>query len=75
MTDSCSGGGGVAAEEAEHPSTALFRAYLRLATVQPDPDYGPAIALLSQVSPSWIVILWIWKYSAYISDSDGLGQG
>ena len=58
MTDSCSegggggAGGGVAAEEeAEHPSTALFRAYLRLATVQPDPDYGPAIALLSQVSP------------------------
>ena len=52
MTDSCSEGGGVAAEEeAEHPSTALFRAYLRLATVQPDPDYGPAIALLSQVSP------------------------
>ena len=50
MTDSCSGGGGVAAEEAEHPSTALFRAYLRLATVQPDPDYGPAIALLTQVS-------------------------
>ena len=58
MTGSCSGGGGGvgggggAAEEAEHPSTALFRAYLRLATVQPDPDYGPAIALLSQVSPS-----------------------
>ena len=52
MTDSCSEGGGVAAEEeAEHPSTALFRAYLRLATVQPDPDYGPAIALLSQVPP------------------------
>ena len=58
MTGSCSGGGGGvgggggAAEEAEHPSTALFRAYLRLATVQPDPDYGPAIALLSQVYPS-----------------------
>ena len=48
MTGSCSGGG--AAEEVEHPSTALFRAYLRLATVQPDPDYGPAIALLTQVS-------------------------
>ena len=57
MTDSCSEGGGVGGgvaveEEAEHPSTALFRAYLRLATVQPDPDYGPAIALLTQVSPS-----------------------
>lgn len=26
--------------ESEHPSVTLFRQYLRLRTVQPDPDYG-----------------------------------
>lgn len=26
--------------EGEHPSVTLFRQYLRIRTVQPDPDYG-----------------------------------
>ena len=27
-------------EESEHPATTLFRDYLRIKSVQPDPDYG-----------------------------------
>uniref|UniRef100_A0A087WPV3 Aminoacylase 1 n=1 Tax=Mus musculus TaxID=10090 RepID=A0A087WPV3_MOUSE len=26
--------------ESEHPSVTLFRQYLRICTVQPNPDYG-----------------------------------
>ncbi|KAL1782616.1 aminoacylase-1 [Sigmodon hispidus] len=34
--------------ESEHPSVTLFRQYLRIRTVQPDPDYGAAIAFLEE---------------------------
>lgn len=33
-------GGGQSSPEGEDPSVALFREYLRLKTVHPDPDYG-----------------------------------
>lgn len=34
--------------ESEHPSVTLFRQYLRIRTVQPNPDYGAAIAFLEE---------------------------
>ena len=34
--------------ESEHPSVTLFRQYLRIRTVQPNPDYGSAIAFLEE---------------------------
>lgn len=33
-------GGGQSSSEGEDPSVSLFREYLRLKTVHPDPDYG-----------------------------------
>lgn len=33
-------GGGQSSPEGEDPSVSLFREYLRLKTVHPDPDYG-----------------------------------
>lgn len=33
-------GGGQSSSEGEDPSVGLFREYLRLRTVHPDPDYG-----------------------------------
>lgn len=33
-------GGGTSSSEGEDPSVSLFREYLRLRTVHPDPDYG-----------------------------------
>lgn len=32
--------------EGEHPSVTLFRRYLRIRTVQPEPDYGENAAVL-----------------------------
>uniref|UniRef100_A0A8C6GYF2 N-acyl-aliphatic-L-amino acid amidohydrolase n=1 Tax=Mus spicilegus TaxID=10103 RepID=A0A8C6GYF2_MUSSI len=34
--------------ESEHPSVTLFRQYLRICTVQPNPDYGGAITFLEE---------------------------
>uniref|UniRef100_G3SWU1 N-acyl-aliphatic-L-amino acid amidohydrolase n=1 Tax=Loxodonta africana TaxID=9785 RepID=G3SWU1_LOXAF len=34
--------------EGEHPSVTLFRQYLRIPTVQPEPDYGAAVAFLEE---------------------------
>uniref|UniRef100_A0A7N5JR41 N-acyl-aliphatic-L-amino acid amidohydrolase n=1 Tax=Ailuropoda melanoleuca TaxID=9646 RepID=A0A7N5JR41_AILME len=34
--------------EGEHPSVTLFRRYLRIRTVQPEPDYGAAVAFLEE---------------------------
>ncbi|XP_006892322.1 PREDICTED: aminoacylase-1 isoform X4 [Elephantulus edwardii] len=34
--------------EDEHPSVTLFRQYLRIRTVQPEPDYGAAVAFLEE---------------------------
>ncbi|XP_047631811.1 aminoacylase-1 isoform X2 [Phacochoerus africanus] len=34
--------------EGEHPSVTLFRQYLRIRTVQPEPDYGAAVAFLEE---------------------------
>uniref|UniRef100_A0A8C7AB17 N-acyl-aliphatic-L-amino acid amidohydrolase n=1 Tax=Neovison vison TaxID=452646 RepID=A0A8C7AB17_NEOVI len=34
--------------EGEHPSVTLFRQYLRIRTVQPQPDYGAAVAFLEE---------------------------
>ncbi|XP_075403567.1 aminoacylase-1 [Tenrec ecaudatus] len=34
--------------QGEHPSVTLFRQYLRIRTVQPEPDYGAAVAFLEE---------------------------
>nr|KAF6334782.1 aminoacylase 1 [Pipistrellus kuhlii] len=34
--------------QGEHPSVTLFRRYLRIRTVQPEPDYGAAVAFLEE---------------------------
>ena len=33
---------------AEHPSTTLFRDYIRIETVQPNPDYATCMKFLSE---------------------------
>lgn len=38
-------GGGQISPEGEDPSVSLFREYLRLKTVHPDPDYGEISSL------------------------------
>ena len=35
-------------ESTEHPSTKIFRDYIRIPTVQPDPDYYPAVDFLTE---------------------------
>ncbi|MCJ8744176.1 hypothetical protein PDJAM_G00115420 [Pangasius djambal] len=42
------GGGGGGASE--HPSVSLFREYLRLKTVHPEPDYDAALGFLGRIS-------------------------
>lgn len=37
------GGGGGGGGESEDPSVSLFREYLRLKTVHPEPDYGTSV--------------------------------
>lgn len=39
------GGGQQSPPEGEDPSVGLFREYLRLKTVHPDPDYGETSSL------------------------------
>lgn len=34
--------------EGEHPSVTLFRQYLRIRTLQPEPDYGAAVAFFEE---------------------------
>ncbi|XP_062971324.1 aminoacylase-1 isoform X2 [Cynocephalus volans] len=59
--------------EGEHPSVTLFRQYLRIRTVQPEPDYGAAIAFLEErahqlglscqkveVAPGYVVTVLTW---------------
>lgn len=41
-------------EEPEDPSVTVFREYLRIKTVQPNPDYGKLI--LAEVNPFLFVI-------------------
>lgn len=41
-------GGGQSSSEGEDPSVSLFREYLRLRTVHPDPDYGETSSLQNQ---------------------------
>ena len=40
------------AETEEHPSTKLFRDYVRIPSVQPDPDYSPIVDFLIQEANS-----------------------
>ena len=42
----------------EHPSVTVFREYLRIKTVQPNPDYGQFI--LKQNDPSYLNKLNLW---------------
>uniref|UniRef100_A0A8C0MSB0 N-acyl-aliphatic-L-amino acid amidohydrolase n=2 Tax=Canis lupus familiaris TaxID=9615 RepID=A0A8C0MSB0_CANLF len=59
--------------EGEHPSVTLFRRYLRIRTVQPEPDYGAAVAFLEErahqlglgcqkveVAPGYVVTILTW---------------
>ncbi|KAM9186174.1 aminoacylase-1 isoform 1-T3 [Dugong dugon] len=59
--------------EGEHPSVTLFRQYLRIRTVHPEPDYGAAVAFLEEracqlglgcqkveVAPGRVVIVLTW---------------
>nr|KAF6473084.1 aminoacylase 1 [Rousettus aegyptiacus] len=59
--------------ESEHPSVTLFRRYLRIRTVHPDPDYGAAVAFLEErarelglgcqkveVAPGFVVTVLTW---------------
>lgn len=43
--DGPSVGGGQSYREGEDPSVTLFRDYLRLKTVHPEPDYGETLLL------------------------------
>lgn len=45
-------GGGKSWPEGEDPSVSLFREYLRLKTVHPDPDYGePSSLQYTEINP------------------------
>uniref|UniRef100_A0A5F9CQ79 N-acyl-aliphatic-L-amino acid amidohydrolase n=1 Tax=Oryctolagus cuniculus TaxID=9986 RepID=A0A5F9CQ79_RABIT len=59
--------------EGEHPSVTLFRQYLRIRTVQPEPDYGAAVPFLEdqahqlalscqkvEVAPGYVVTVLTW---------------
>ncbi|XP_028374680.1 aminoacylase-1 [Phyllostomus discolor] len=59
--------------EDEHPSVTLFRRYLRIRTVHPEPDYGAAVAFLEErgrqlglgcqkveVAPGFVVTVLSW---------------
>lgn len=39
--------------ESEHPSVTLFRRYLRLRTVHPDPDYGENVEVAGPALGPW----------------------
>uniref|UniRef100_A0A8C4HJE2 N-acyl-aliphatic-L-amino acid amidohydrolase n=1 Tax=Dicentrarchus labrax TaxID=13489 RepID=A0A8C4HJE2_DICLA len=43
-------GGGQSSPEVEDPSVSLFREYLRLRTVHPDPDYDAALRFLDRIA-------------------------
>lgn len=49
-------GGGQSFPEGEDPSVSLFRDYLRLRTVHPEPDYGERL-VLHELS-SWPLAIW-----------------
>ncbi|KAM6160784.1 aminoacylase-1-like [Erethizon dorsatum] len=59
--------------ECEHPSVTLFRRYLRIPTVHPEPDYGAAVAFLEErglqmglscqkveVAPGYVIVVLTW---------------
>uniref|UniRef100_A0A667XX24 N-acyl-aliphatic-L-amino acid amidohydrolase n=1 Tax=Myripristis murdjan TaxID=586833 RepID=A0A667XX24_9TELE len=48
--DGPGGGGGQAVPEGEDPSVTLFRDYLRLKTVHPEPDYDAALRFLDRIA-------------------------
>uniref|UniRef100_A0A8C6TEF8 N-acyl-aliphatic-L-amino acid amidohydrolase n=1 Tax=Neogobius melanostomus TaxID=47308 RepID=A0A8C6TEF8_9GOBI len=43
-------GSGGSSAESEHPSVSLFRQYLRLRTVHPEPDYDAALKFLDRIA-------------------------
>ena len=44
-SESCTGCPTTRKPKDEHPATSLFREYLRIKSVQPDPDYGKYVRL------------------------------
>ena len=44
-SESCTGCPTTRKPKDEHPATSLFREYLRIKSVQPDPDYGKYLRL------------------------------
>lgn len=53
-------GGGQSSSNEEDPSVSLFREYLRLRTVHPEPDYGET-PFFSQTHQNQAVSVWIVK--------------
>lgn len=45
-------GGGLSSPSGEDPSVSLFREYLRLKTVHPEPDYGEKLLQLPVFKPN-----------------------
>uniref|UniRef100_A0AAQ5Z1A7 N-acyl-aliphatic-L-amino acid amidohydrolase n=1 Tax=Amphiprion ocellaris TaxID=80972 RepID=A0AAQ5Z1A7_AMPOC len=69
-------GGGQSVPGADDPSVGLFREYLRLRTVHPEPDYGeisPNHSTLKS-SPLDRQILEHWKYDAFSAFKDAEGN-
>uniref|UniRef100_A0A7N8Y004 N-acyl-aliphatic-L-amino acid amidohydrolase n=1 Tax=Mastacembelus armatus TaxID=205130 RepID=A0A7N8Y004_9TELE len=71
-------GGGQSYPEGEDPSVSLFRDYLRLKTVHPDPDYDAALQFLDRIAEELgLPIKKIeeqWKYDAFSAFKDAEGN-
>ena len=66
-SESCTGCPTTRKPKDEHPATSLFREYLRIKSVQPDPDYGKYLRLSSTKSYYGYKIIFTPRYSKNIS--------
>uniref|UniRef100_H2LA56 N-acyl-aliphatic-L-amino acid amidohydrolase n=1 Tax=Oryzias latipes TaxID=8090 RepID=H2LA56_ORYLA len=71
-------GGGQRSPDGEDPSVTLFREYLRLKTVHPEPDYDAAVRFLSRIAVELELPLKKieehWKYDAFKAFKDAKGD-
>lgn len=62
-------GGGQSSSEEEDPSVSLFREYLRLKTVHPDPDYGETFVCFfhkyTKIKPYLLEVSQLVSYAQY----------
>uniref|UniRef100_A0A8C4HJP6 N-acyl-aliphatic-L-amino acid amidohydrolase n=1 Tax=Dicentrarchus labrax TaxID=13489 RepID=A0A8C4HJP6_DICLA len=69
---------GQSSPEVEDPSVSLFREYLRLRTVHPDPDYDAALRFLDRIAEELGLpmkkIEEHWKYDAFSAFKDAEGN-